>query len=444
MSSALRFPTDWKIVPIGELGEVKLGRQRAPRFTLGNNPKPYLRVVNIFDGKLDLRDVKSMDFTGAELREYRLKYGDVLLTEGDLGSAFNVGRSAVYRSEITDCCFTNTLIRFRKFDDESPSEYFHYVFELLRQHGKFAETTAATTVFHLSSGRLKKVLAPVAPLPQQHKIARILTTLDELIEKTEALIAKYQVIKQGLMHDLFTRGVDEHGHLRPNYEEAPELYKESNRGRFPKSWRHAPLQAYADVVGGVTLGRKLDGKSTVEMPYLRVANVQDGYLDLEEIKTVEVLKSEVERYLLQPGDVVMTEGGDFDKLGRGTIWNGEVSGCLHQNHIFRIRSKCSELNSHFLAHLTGSAYGRHYFLMCAKQTTNLASINATQVKAFPLLLPAAHEQATIVGQLSAVERLVNAESARLRKMTLQKTGLMQDLLTGDVEVTVDDMEAAHV
>ena len=88
----------------------------------------------------------------------------------------------------------------------------------------------------LNQWELRQVLIPAPPLPQQRKIAAILTTVDRLIEKTEALIAKYQAVKQGMMHDLFTRGVDPHGHLRPPQTEAPNLYKQSELGWVPKEW----------------------------------------------------------------------------------------------------------------------------------------------------------------------------------------------------------------
>ena len=110
-------------------------------------------------------------------------------------------------------------------------------------------------------------------------------------------------------------------------------------------------------------GRKLEDNHIVTLPYLRVANVQDGYLDLTEIKTIELRSTEVERYKLYPGDVLVTEGGDFDKLGRGFLWNGEIPECVHQNHIFAIRAHKDILMPEYLAYLIQSNYGKAYFLM---------------------------------------------------------------------------------
>lgn len=201
----------------------------------------------------------------------------------------------------------------------------------------------------------------------------------------------------------------------------------------PKEWEDVPLSSLAHVSSGVTLGRNLDSQFAVEMPYLRVANVQDGYLDLSEMKTVKVLKSEVDRYLLCPGDVVMTEGGDFDKLGRGTIWDGQIAPCLHQNHIFRVRPAGSRLDSSYLAALTAAEHGRRYFLMCSKQTTNLASINTTQVRAFPVPLPPLPEQRKIASILTTVDSLIEQTEALIEKYRRVKQGMMADLLSRGVD-----------
>ncbi|MEO7838051.1 MAG: restriction endonuclease subunit S, partial [Anaerolineales bacterium] len=163
----------------------------------------------------------------------------------------------------------------------------------------------------------------------------------------------------------------------------------------------------ADIRSGVTLGRTLQG-NTVRLPYLRVANVQDGYLDLRQIKEVEVLESEKDKWQLQYGDVLLTEGGDWDKLGRGTVWNEEIPNCIHQNHIFRVRINQDEFVPKYLALLIGSPYGKSYFRAASKQTTNLASINHRQLKAFAVIRPPLDEQQRIVAYLDGLQAKVNA------------------------------------
>ena len=193
-------------------------------------------------------------------------------------------------------------------------------------------------------------------------------------------------------------------------------------------WNVFPLGTVADIQTGLALGKKSNNEM-VRLPYLRVANVQDGYLDLSEIKEVEIERSLVDRYSLRCGDVLLTEGGDFDKLGRGYIWNNEVPNCLHQNHVFVVRPH-SNLLSYFLFALTSSAYGRRYFQSCSKQSTNLASINSSQLKAFPVPLPIIEEQEALVRLLSTWDRGIRQLTDLISVKLRFKQGLMQQLLTG--------------
>jgi type I restriction enzyme, S subunit len=163
---------------------------------------------------------------------------------------------------------------------------------------------------------------------------------------------------------------------------------------LPEGWRSCPLHELAEVRTGLAKG-KTGLVDPIELPYLRVANVQDGHFDLREIKTIAVERHQVERYSLKEGDILMTEGGDFDKLGRGAVWVAPIAPCLHQNHVFAVRVNSNLVVPMFLSALSGSEYGRGYFLSCAKRSTNLASINSSQLKSFPVLLPPLAEQRRI-------------------------------------------------
>jgi type I restriction enzyme S subunit len=192
-----RIPVEWEVKKIKDSGELKLGRQTAPKYQLGINPYFYLRVVNISDGCLDLRDVKSMDFTRNEFQIYCLEYGDILLTEGDLVSAMNVGRSAIFRGEVEKCCFQNSLIRFRP-PNKSSSEFFHFLFCYLRSIGYFANATMATTVFHLSVGRLQELYVSLPNELEQIRIAQILSQKDKNIDEKIKILMKILKSMQNL------------------------------------------------------------------------------------------------------------------------------------------------------------------------------------------------------------------------------------------------------
>lgn len=181
--------------------------------------------------------------------------------------------------------------------------------------------------------------------------------------------------------------------------------------------RWSPLSDIAEIRGGIQKGKPVVGP-TVERPYLRVANVQAGRLDLAEVKALAVSPGDADRYSLVVGDVLMTEGGDIDKLGRGTVWRGEIHNCLHQNHVFAIRIRDSAVSPYWISLHTESTHGRSYFRVAAKRTSNLASVNKTQVSAFPIgLLAADKERSAVetVGRfdtaLAAIENEVEALGA---------------------------------
>lgn len=205
--------------------------------------------------------------------------------------------------------------------------------------------------------------------------------------------------------------------------------KKTHVGWIPEEWVLCPLNAVAVVQAGIAKG-KSNIRKPVRLPYLRVANVQDGHVDLTEVKEITVAAAEVDRYKLQRGDVLFTEGGDFDKLGRGCVWSGQINPCLHQNHVFAVRCSPTKLLPYILASLASSPYGRRYFTLSSKQSTNLASINSSQLKAFPLPLPPFPEQKKIAEVLSTWDEGIAQNRALLNAAKRRKKALMQQLLTG--------------
>ncbi|WP_078965517.1 restriction endonuclease subunit S [Streptomyces aureocirculatus] len=184
------------------------------------------------------------------------------------------------------------------------------------------------------------------------------------------------------------------------------------------------LSELADVAGGVTLGRSIPEGASVELPYLRVANVQDGYIDTSDMKAVRVLKSEVNRFSLRRGDVLLTEGGDFDKLGRGAVWDGRLDPCLHQNHVFRVRCKPGLLLPEYLAIYFASHYGRCYFLSVAKQTTNLATISSSDLKAARIPAVSFAEQQHLARMVSALRNEERSIESAIQKLRTVRSGVL--------------------
>lgn len=163
-----------------------------------------------------------------------------------------------------------------------------------------------------------------------------------------------------------------------------------------KGWSEAKLESMADVVSGITKGRKTKSEDLTEVPYMAVSNVKDGYIDWTTVKTIEATQQEIEQYRLLADDVLMTEGGDPDKVGRGAIIKEPLENCIHQNHIFRVRLDESVMLPEFFAEYLQHQRSKRYFLGCAKQTTGIASINMTQLRALPVLMPPLSKQEEFV------------------------------------------------
>jgi type I restriction enzyme S subunit len=187
----------------------------------------------------------------------------------------------------------------------------------------------------------------------------------------------------------------------------------SNAIEFEQPWPVASLDEICAISSGITKGRKPPNEPLIEVSYMAVANVQDGNLNLDLVKTIQASASEIERYRLLPGDLLLTEGGDPDKLGRGTTWKDEIIPCIHQNHIFRVRANSPFVDMSFLSRLVASPVGKAYFLSKAKQTTGIASINLTQLRSFPVPLAPLNEQRRIAAKLDTTLAAVEACRQRL-------------------------------
>ena len=239
--------------------------------------------------------------TAARFPKIRLKEGDfVMSVRGTLG------KIGLVESEQSDAVITANLIRLSPARALADSSWLRQV--LMSEHfqEQLDNVCSQTTIKTIQVPKLLKIPVDHPPLSEQRKIAKILTTVDNLIEKTEALIAKYQAIKQGMMHDLFTRGVDAHGHLRPPYDEAPELYKESELGWIPREWEVALVDHVLERI--IDYRGKTPTKTDSGIPLITAKNVRMGFIDEEpkEFISEREYDSWMTRGIPLKGDVLFT------------------------------------------------------------------------------------------------------------------------------------------
>jgi type I restriction enzyme, S subunit len=277
--------------------------------------------------------------------------------------------------------------------------------------------------------------APIVdiPLAEQRAIAAFLDAetaqIDALVAKHEALITTLQEKRRALISHAVTRGLDPTVPMKDSG--VPWL------GEVPAHWEITRLKFMADVRTGVAKGRDLGDQKTIEVPYLRVANVQDGYLDLSDITTIPLLYSEMERYLLQVGDVLMNEGGDFDKLGRGYVWQGEIELCAHQNHVFAVRLFNTD-DAYWVNLVTQTAYAKQYFISRSKQSTNLASISSSNLQEWYVVMPPKQEREGIVAHVQEATSYINTLIAKAQQfievLREHRTALIAAAVTGQIDV----------
>ena len=315
--------------------------------------------------------------------------------------------------------------------------YFDYYFKLqywLMAFFAFGKGVSYDNRWTLSAETLMNYPIVVPSCKDQQKIAFYLdskcTNIDTIIEKQQTVIEKLKEYKQKVITEAVL-GVNNGC-----------KFKDSGCfwiGRIPFNWKCGQLKYFASIRAGITLGKKYSNNAElIEMPYLRVANVQGDHVDLEDISTLFVLPEEIEKYKLRKGELLMTEGGDRDKLGRGSVWQGEIEPCLHQNHVFAVRTDDSKLDVFYLDYVTSSDVGRVYFDYTAKKTTNLASTNSTTILEFRFPIPPLNEQRQIVDFLdrkcSAIDTTIFKKQALIEKLTAYKKSLIYDVVTGKKEV----------
>lgn len=272
---------------------------------------------------------------------------------------------------------------------------------------------------------------PVPPEREQQAIANYLdretARIDGLIAEKERMLALLEEKRAALISRVVTRGLDPDAPLKPSGQEW--------LGEIPAHWGLQRLKQLAEVRGGLTLGKQY-ASELLEYPYLRVANVQDGYLKLDDVLTIEVPASEAASNLLAYGDVLMNEGGDIDKLGRGCVWRDEITPCLHQNHVFAVRPR--SIDSDWLALWTSTLQAKRYFESRAKRSTNLASISGSNIKELPVPLPPIDEQLAIRQFLedrhSRLEEVRGELRDSLRLLSERRAALITAAVTGRVDI----------
>ena len=384
--------------------------------------------LRVRDDRLTVRSIPA-----GQRAQKAVQRGDLLLEKSGGGDLQPVGKVVLFDLAAPAVC-SNFVARLRVAANHDARflAYVHHAIYCARLNVPCIKQS--TGIQNLDEDAYLAQKLPLPRLPEQQAITAFLdretAKIDGLIAKRERQSELLAEKRTALISHFITRGLD-----------PTVTMKDSGvawLGEIPAHWQTMPLKRCASVQTGLAIGKKYGSQALVTRAYLRVANVQDGHILLDDMAEMAVPIGEARRHELQPGDVLMTEGGDFDKLGRGAVWHGELRGCLHQNHVFAVRPKPNLLLPEFLSALMSSFHGRTYFTLTSSQSTNLASTNTAKLGQFVVLRPPVSEQRVIMEFLqrqSAISgRLAERLKAAIDLLREHRTALITAAVTGQIEV----------
>jgi type I restriction enzyme S subunit len=413
----------------------------------GRNATPYLRAGNIGEDGLDLSEVFEMDFTPDEREKYALRAGDVVLAEGS-GSATHVGRPAVWRDELPLCCIQNTVIRFRPH--ATTPKYALAVFRHYVASGVFARTARGIGLLHLGARRFGELRFPLPPLAEQQRITGVLEAkLDDLRKARLALESALsgtheqdrEILAAATTGNLLAGPDGGRARKRPQTTggasgtDQPTL---SERHPVPDDWEWMTVGAVGELTLGKTLGSAHRRGPHIK-PYLRVANVLEDRIDFSDLKKMPFSDTELEKYALRDGDILLNEGQSPELVGRPAMYHAELPELYYQNHLIRFRAD-ERIHSAFALLVF-----RHYlhageFRRLARGSTNIANLSRTRLASMPFPVPPLPEQKKLAAEahrrltLSAEQRTAitsSLENAKTMAAELLRAAVLGQLVEQD-------------
>jgi len=418
--------SEWKEKPLDELTMLIKDGTHGTHKDVANGI-PLLSAKDINHGKFyikdDCRRISLEDYNAIHAT-YEFGLGDILLTV--VGT---IGRVAII-SDIAEKITFQRSVAIIRFNSKIFPRFAFYQISSDKFISLLERSMNASAQGGVYLGELAKIKICYPHHPHQRKIARILTTVDNIIEKNESAIEKYKAIKQGMMHDLFTRGIDfKTGRLRPSYEDAPELYKETELGMIPKEWKDGCVEMFCEVHNH--LRQPISTEVRVNMKGIYPYYGCTGILDF------------IDEYRVDGKFVLIGEDGDhflkFDQQKMTLLIDGKFNVNNHA-HILKGKKDClTEWIHTYFAH-------RDITLFLTRQGAGRFKLNKDALLNLPMSLPRKGEQKKIIEKFFSIERKIESERTFLDKTFFLKQALMQDLLTGKKEVIPDpeDFDNEHL
>jgi type I restriction enzyme S subunit len=459
VNQANDLPRGWARASMEQVGSVRLGVQRSPSRQTGRFPTKYVRAANITPAGIDVSDMLEMDFTPVEQGTYALRDGDVLLTEAS-GSASQVGRSAIWRDEVPGSCFQNTVIRFRPH--AVLSTFAHVVFRHYAAQGVFAQTARGVGIQHLGGKRFATLPFPVPPLEEQGRIAlevsrrtvalrdadaALRSAFERVNEQDKEILAAavngHLVEQEWLLASRegrsFTAATETLGRLRnadPGEQGSllPADQEPLVTEPLPDGWTWARI----GEIGETRLGKQLspdEERGPNQKLYLRVANVMEDRIDVQDVKRMHFSEAEHEVYRLRRGDILLNEGQSIELVGRPAMFKEELPDVCFQNTLIRFRANSAIMPEYALLVF------RHYlqsgqFRAIARRSTNIAHLGLERFANLPFPLPPHHEQQRIVKEAGSRLDASRAQRKVVRESLERLPDMERELLVEAISGTL--------
>ncbi|MFF5453762.1 restriction endonuclease subunit S [Streptomyces sp. NPDC012950] len=390
-------------LPVREVGEVRMGKQLSPSSREAAGQHPYLRVANVYEGRIDLSDVKTMGFSSAEREVYGLRPGDILLNEGQENLRM-VGRSAIYTGDSGAFCFQNTLIRFRPGSEVLP-EYAQAVFVRWRAQGVFAGIAEKTSISHLGGNRFGSLLFPLRSVSEQRRIVEVIDAASAQELAIQASIAKLRSARQGTLLSAMS-----------------SLQLEEP----PKGWVRVPLKEVVPVAEyGVSEALDRDVRG---VPVLRMNNLKDGRPELSDLRYSPV--SVPAKLELKHGDVLFNRTNSIDHIGKSALWRGELPRASFASYLVRINPDTSRLIADYLVEWLMHPSIRQRVRSISTVAVQQVNVNPTKLRELEIDFPSSlSEQKQLIDLLSSYDRLIDVELSELDRLRNLALGVIDKLLT---------------
>ncbi|MFG2406087.1 hypothetical protein ACGFR8_17460 [Streptomyces brevispora] len=419
------LPVDWRIVRLADVLSEPLVNGRSPR--LGDDGLPVLRMTALRAETVDFTQSKSSD-RGDDSALLLAERGDLLVGRVN-GSLSLVGEGALVDEPPTPMAIPDTMIRVRVRRDVVDPRYLAHLWKspVMRRQIEARARQGGAAIYRINQPDLAEVLLPLPALVEQRRIIGLLE--DHLARIDATTIRTGNALDQA---DVLIRTLTARAGLGALSATAG-LRRVAGAGdgtlpHLPAHWRWTRLEDVAEVTRGITvLGKQQWNPADVDVSCLRVANVQRGRLDLDDVRTIRLPAPRAQAARLRAGDVLLTGGGSSDTLGRGWIWEEQLPYCVHQSHVFRVRITAHQLHPVLLAwHANG--FGRQWCERNATQVTRLASISLGKIRLMPVPVAPADEQHHLVTVVQAHTRALTAASAAAERALVVAGRLRSNLL----------------